>query len=152
MGGPVGLHPAFLLPLILLATCLALASIQPWKDLNDKFNKNHVDNTTSPGTEPADYCEKMMRARQIYWNLLHTFIHASIPSIQTICAEGGTPIQGGLRKSKNFVSIIQCLFKPNPKLPTFSYTGRGISKPIVIGCWKRLPVLYVEEALGSVWV
>ncbi|TFJ99626.1 hemoglobin subunit alpha-D [Platysternon megacephalum] len=149
---PSRLHPAFLPPLILLATCLALASSQPWKDLNDKFNKNHVDNTTSPATMPDDYCEKMMRARKIYWNLIHTFIHASIPSINNICVEDGIPIQGGLRKSKNFVTITQCLFKPNPKLPTFSYTRTGISKKIVIGCWKRLPVLYVEEALGAVWV
>ncbi|XP_044841795.1 ribonuclease-like [Mauremys mutica] len=147
---PSRLHPVFLLPLILLAACLAVASRQPWKDLNDKFSKNHVDNTTA--TMPDDYCEKMMRARKIYWNLLNTFIQASIPSINNICFEGGIPIQGGLHKSKNFVTITQSLFKPETKLPTFSYSGRGVSKQIVIGCWKGLPVLYVEEALGAVWV
>ncbi|XP_039353490.1 ribonuclease-like [Mauremys reevesii] len=135
-----GRRPAFLLPLVLLAAGLALASGLPWFELNKIFNKHHVDypRTTSPN--PSTYCNMMMRARGIYWTPVNTFIHASTPSIRNVCFRGGIPIQHGLRRSIQSFSITTCRYIAWIR----SYIGTRRSQNIIIGCWNWLPVYYRE--------
>ncbi|XP_065270076.1 ribonuclease-like [Emys orbicularis] len=139
--------PALLLPLILLAACLALARRMPWVSLNNIFKKYHVDFPPTPGPDPSTYCNGMMRDWGIHWKLLHIFIHTPIPAINSICFGDGTPIFGGLRKSMNFFPTTTCRYNP----VRFSYSGTAISWKLIIACWNGLPLLYVEKMKGQAW-
>uniref|UniRef100_A0A8C3I373 Ribonuclease A-domain domain-containing protein n=1 Tax=Chrysemys picta bellii TaxID=8478 RepID=A0A8C3I373_CHRPI len=111
---------------------------KPW--LNKIFNKHHVDYPRTTTPNPNAYCNMMMRARGIYWTPVNTFIHSSIPSINSVCFRGGIQIQGGLRRSIRSFSITTCRYIGWIR----SYIGTQRSQNIIIGCWNRLPVYYRE--------
>ncbi|KAG6922328.1 ribonuclease-like [Chelydra serpentina] len=132
-------HLQVLLPLVLLATCLALATGSPWTRLNKIFRKHHVDfPKTQPGL-PNSYCD-MMFERGIDGRFKNTFIHAPMRSIKRVCSVGGVHISTGLRKSIFQFRVTTCRYKPL----IGSYTAKTYSRHIIIACWNRLPVLYVE--------
>ncbi|XP_067414472.1 ribonuclease-like [Emydura macquarii macquarii] len=135
-----GPHPALLLTLVLLAASLALSSGQSCVEKNKIFQKHHVDNPLL-SILPTPYCNWMMRRREIYRKPLNTFINAPIPSINNVCSGGGTPSGNGLRRSKFRFHTISCRFNPR----TRSYTGRGVSRRILIRCCIGLPVYYRER-------
>ncbi|XP_034642577.1 ribonuclease-like [Trachemys scripta elegans] len=133
-------HLRLLLPLVLLAAYLALASGTPWTRLKNRFRKHHVDFPQSPANFPNSYCEMMMWKRGIYRTFINTFIHAPMRSIKRVCSVGGIHISTGLRKSIFHFSVTTCRYSPQ----IGSYIEENYSRHIVIGCWNRLPVLYVE--------
>ncbi|XP_034642522.1 ribonuclease-like [Trachemys scripta elegans] len=132
-------RPALLLPLILLATCLALASGKPWVELNKIFQKHHVDYPRTVVPNPLSYCNTMMKKRGLYGTPVNTFIHALPLSINSICLIG-TPRPDGLRESRAFFTVTICRYNPRIR----SYSGTYVSRRIAIGCWNRLPVYYKE--------
>ncbi|TFJ99636.1 Ribonuclease [Platysternon megacephalum] len=135
--------PALLLPLILLAACLVLASGQPWIEPNFMFLRKHVDYPKTNAPNANAYCNMMMQIRGIYGKAVNTFIHEPVSKINSICKEGGTPKIGGLRESKVEFSITQCVFEPNPL--SISYIGIVKNRKIIIGCWNLYPVYYLEQ-------
>ncbi|KAM9121369.1 ribonuclease-like [Pangshura tecta] len=133
-------HLRLLLPLILLAACLALASATSWTRLKNRFRRHHVDFPQSSDEFPNNYCEKMMRRRRIYGTLINTFIHAPMRSITRVCSVGGIHVSNGLRKSIFHFTVTTCRY--NPYID--AYTKESYSRHIVIGCWNQLPVFYLE--------
>ncbi|XP_044841108.1 ribonuclease-like [Mauremys mutica] len=130
LGGP---RPVLLLPLILLAACLILASGQPWIEPNFIFQRKHLDYEKTKAPTANAYCNTMMIFRGLYGKAVNTFIHEPILKITSICKEGGTPKIGGLYKSKVEFSITQCVFKPDTL--SISYIGVVKKRKIIIGCW-----------------
>ncbi|XP_044841802.1 ribonuclease-like [Mauremys mutica] len=136
---PRGPCPALLLPLVLLATCLVLASGQPWVELNKLFQKHHVDYPRTTVPNPSSYCNTMMKRRGLYFTPVNTFIHAPTLSINSICLFG-TPRRDRLHESRVLIPVTTCRYDPRIR----SYRGTYVSRKIVIGCWNRLPVYYKE--------
>uniref|UniRef100_A0A8C3XLQ6 Ribonuclease A-domain domain-containing protein n=1 Tax=Chelydra serpentina TaxID=8475 RepID=A0A8C3XLQ6_CHESE len=137
--------PSLLLPLVLLATCLALASGQPWIELNFNFIRKHVDFPKTKAPNPNAYCNTMMLNRGLYGKAVNTFIHEPVSKINSICSGEGTPKIGGLYESKNLFSITQCIFDPKPNSVSFLYIGKEKKMKIIVGCWNRYPVYYLEQ-------
>ncbi|KAH1181885.1 hypothetical protein KIL84_009639 [Mauremys mutica] len=134
-------HLRLLLPLVLLAACLALASGTPWTRLKNRFRWHHVDFPRSSVGFRNNYCDKMMWRRGIYGTLINTFIHAPMRSIKRVCSVGGMHVSNGLRKSIFHFPVTTCRYKPY----TDSYKEVKYPRQIVtIGCWNRLPVFYLE--------
>uniref|UniRef100_A0A8C8VJ97 Ribonuclease A-domain domain-containing protein n=1 Tax=Pelusios castaneus TaxID=367368 RepID=A0A8C8VJ97_9SAUR len=77
--------PMFLLPLILLAVGLSLGSGQTCVMKNRIFQRHHVQYPVI-FPRPKNYCDKIMRMRQIYGKPLNTFIHAPIQAINRVCS------------------------------------------------------------------
>ncbi|XP_044841092.1 ribonuclease-like [Mauremys mutica] len=144
-----GPRPALLLPLVLLAACLVLASGQPYVEPHFKFLFKHVDYPKTPAPNPNapdanDYCNKMMQIKGLYGKpIVNTFIHEPVSTIISICKDGGTPIIGGLYESKVEFSITQCIF--NPDTLSVSYVGVEKKRKIIVGCWSLYPVYYLEQ-------
>ncbi|XP_073165719.1 ribonuclease-like [Lepidochelys kempii] len=133
-------HLRLLLPLILLATCLALARGQSWTRLKNRFREHHVDFPERPADFPDNYCEMMMFKRGVYGTFIHTFIHAPTRSLKGVCSVGGIHVSTGLHRSIFHFTVTTSKYD----LQIGSYTEKKYSWNIVIGCWSRLPVLYVE--------
>ncbi|XP_039355266.1 ribonuclease-like [Mauremys reevesii] len=136
---PRGPCPALLLPLVLLASCLVLASGQPCVELNKIFQRHHVESPRTTVPNPSSYCNTMMKRRGLYYTAVNTFIHAPPLSINSICLFG-TPRPDGLRESRAFIPVTTCRYNPRIR----SYRGTYVSRKIVIGCCNRLPVYYKE--------
>ncbi|XP_006113900.2 ribonuclease-like [Pelodiscus sinensis] len=137
---PCGPRPVLLL---LLAACLALANGQLWYELNFLFNKNHVNYPKTSAPDPSTYCNLMMQNRGIYLNMVNTFIHAPISTINSVCTAGGTLKKGGLRVSTATFNVTQCVFQPGPW--SISYLGTAKAQKVTVGCWNGVPVYLLKE-------
>ncbi|KAH1182192.1 ribonuclease-like [Mauremys mutica] len=133
-------HLRLLLPLVLLAACLGLASGTPWAYLENRFRRHHVDFPQSSAGFLDNYCDNMVWRRGIDGTLINTFIHAPMRSITRVCSVGGIHVSNGLRKSIFHFTVTTCRYNPY----TNSYTKENYSRHIVIGCWNLLPVFYLE--------
>ncbi|KAH1182254.1 hypothetical protein KIL84_010008 [Mauremys mutica] len=140
LGGP---RPALLLPLILLAACLVLASGEPWIEPNFIFQRKHVNYPKTDAPDANAYCNKMMLLRGLYGKAVNTFIHEPVSNINSICKDGGTPIIGGLYESKDEFNTTQCIFEPDTL--SISYIGVEKKRKIIVGCWNGYPVYYLEQ-------
>ncbi|KAG6922819.1 hypothetical protein G0U57_000941 [Chelydra serpentina] len=135
--------PSLLLPLVLLAACLVLASGHSCIEQNFNFIRKHVDFPKTPPPNPNAYCNIMMIYRGLYGKAVNTFIHDPVSKINSICSGKGKPKIGGLYESNELFSITQCIF--DPKSLSFSYIGKEKKMKIIVGCWNEIAVYYLEQ-------
>ncbi|KAG6921417.1 hypothetical protein G0U57_007882 [Chelydra serpentina] len=135
--------PSLLLPLVLLAACLALSSGQTCIELNFNCYRKHLDFPKTPAPNPNAYCNTMMPSRGLYGKAVNTFIHDPVKNINSICSGKGKPKIGGLYESNELFTITQCVFDPKPL--SFSYIGKEKKMKIIVGCWNEKPVYYLEQ-------
>ncbi|XP_030395785.1 ribonuclease-like isoform X1 [Gopherus evgoodei] len=132
--------PMVLLPLALLVACLALASGQPWNLLNDRFQRQHVNNPKNEAPSNRAYCKMMMVDRGVIWKYTNTFIHEPVNTINAVCKDDGIPVGGFNRQSKKTFKITTCTFN----ILTFSFNGLNGTSKIVLTCLNGLPVRFVR--------
>ncbi|XP_065269987.1 ribonuclease-like [Emys orbicularis] len=128
-------HPTFLLPLALLATCLALTLRQGWNPLNNIFQKQHMNFPKTPATNDHAYCNRMMWIQVMYWKYINTFIRASNVNINKVCTTDGASNGPYQYVSMRSFYITICTFHPW----SISYTRISAVQRIVIFCRNDLP-------------
>ncbi|XP_067404340.1 ribonuclease-like [Emydura macquarii macquarii] len=128
-----GSCPALLLSLVLLGTWLTLASGQLAAPTNDRFLRRHWDFPKTMNGNNTAYCDLQTRSRGIN-GMNNTFIHARIAKINRICAKKRT---GPVTSQQRFPLTV-CRFNST----TQSYTGRSLTRRIMVVCKNRLPVRF----------
>ncbi|XP_075768150.1 ribonuclease-like [Pelodiscus sinensis] len=125
----IGPRPSLLLSLALLAASLALASGFPCLLKRHVFRRNHVDFPQTQAPNANTYCNERMKAVKLCKETAHTFIHAPVRIIDSVCKKG-TLVQPDLVKSQDSFPVTTCVYLP----ASGSYIGKSYSRQIVLRC------------------
>ncbi len=108
-----------------------------------KFKNQHINEQMT-----VNQCDDVMRRRNIdkvhknKCKKINTFIRASITTVKPICGRAGEKYDD-MRKSVERFDIVVCKLKnPSAKYPNCHYSGKALTKRIIIKCVKGFPVHY----------
>ncbi|XP_013364002.1 PREDICTED: ribonuclease pancreatic-like, partial [Chinchilla lanigera] len=88
-----------LIPLLVLVL-LGLRWVQPPQDKESsamRFQRQHVDSGSSPGSNP-NYCNEMMKRRNMTQGRckpVNTFVHQPLADVQAVCFQKNVPCKNG---------------------------------------------------------
>ncbi|XP_075767934.1 ribonuclease-like isoform X2 [Pelodiscus sinensis] len=135
-----GPRPWLLLPLALLAACLA----QPSEGASyQDFVNRHIDFPKSRVPGNRNYCDILMARRGLTRRSCkptNTFIHAPSGQLRAVCGRGGRPVFRNLRDSLRRFPVTICREVPGSRPGRCRYRASGRNTRVRVACTQNLPV------------
>uniref|UniRef100_A0A8C2UN59 pancreatic ribonuclease n=1 Tax=Chinchilla lanigera TaxID=34839 RepID=A0A8C2UN59_CHILA len=104
-----------------------------------RFQRQHVDSGSSPGSNP-NYCNEMMKRRNMTQGRckpVNTFVHEPLADVQAVCFQKNVPCKNGQTncyQSSSNMHITDCRLTSNSKYPDCSYRTLQENKGIIVAC------------------